>query len=140
MALIEKRDLPLVDYPGMNRVHERELDYLNNLYDAIVSGEDDRKVDELLDEFLSDVKNHFSYEEDLMRKSHFFAYPCHSGEHERVLRELEDVKRRWRESRDREFLKKYFEETFKDWIVEHIQTMDTVTAQWLNRVMSGFLY
>jgi hemerythrin len=140
MALIEKRELPLVGYQGMNLVHERELDYLNSLYDAVVEGRSSEEIDRLFEEFLMDVREHFAYEEDLMRKSHFFAYECHSGEHRRVLEELEAVRKRWQEERDREFLKKYFEETFKPWITEHILTMDTVTAQWLNRVMAGFTY
>ncbi len=140
MTLIEKEQLPLVEYQGMNLVHQRELDYLNSLYDGIVSGKEDRKVDALFDRFLRDVEEHFAYEEDLMKKSHFFAYECHRGEHKRVLAELEEVKKRWQETRDREFLRRYFEETFKPWITEHILTMDTVTAQWLNRVMAGFVY
>ncbi len=137
MALIEERELPLVPYKGMNLVHRRELEILNSLYNALEENRDDREIDILLDEFLKDVEEHFSYEEDLMRKAHFFAYECHHGEHNRVREELRSVKEKWKKNRNRVELKKYFEEVFKPWISEHILTMDTVTAQWLMRVMGG---
>ena len=137
MVLISFEELPLVPYQGMNLVHKRELEILNKLYGAISEGRSDSEIDQLLDEFLKDVEEHFSYEEDLMRKAHFFAYECHHGEHNRVREELRSVKENWEKTRDREKLKKYFEQVFKPWISEHILTMDTVTAQWLMRVMGG---
>ena len=137
MTLINERELPLVPYEGMNLVHKRELEILNRLYTALKEEKDDSEIDRLLDEFLRDVEEHFSYEEDLMRKALFFAYECHHGEHNRVREELRSVKERWEKNRDREELRKYFEEVFKPWISEHILTMDTVTAQWLMRVMGG---
>jgi len=139
MELIRKEELPLVAYQGMNSVHLKELDILNELYRALVEGAPVEKIDALLEGFIKDVEEHFSYEEDLMRKTHFFAYECHSGEHNRVRQELQEVKKRWQETRDREFLKSYFEKTFKPWITEHILTMDTVTSQWFARLLLGAL-
>ena len=71
MVLIDKRELPLVPYQGMNMVHERELEILNRLYRALEENRSDAEIDQLLNEFLKDVEEHFSYEEDLMRKAHF---------------------------------------------------------------------
>ncbi len=139
MELISERELPLVAYPGMNQVHQKELSYLNSLYSSIVSGESLEETDRKFEEFLRDVKEHFSYEEELMEKTHFFAYQCHKEEHERVLKELEGVFKRWRESRNREELRDYFEKVFKPWIKEHILTMDAVTAQWISRLLLGAL-
>ncbi len=136
MELLKEKELPLVPYQGMNLVHRRELKIVNRLYRALVEGGEE-EVDQLLNEFIRDVEEHFSYEEDLMRKSHFFAYECHHGEHNRVREELRSVKEKWEKERNREELKKYLEEVFKPWISEHILTMDTVTAQWLMRVMGG---
>jgi len=139
MELINERELPLVAYPGMNQVHKRELYYLNSLYSSIVSKEPEEEIDRRFEEFLKDVREHFSYEEELMEKTHFFAYQCHKEEHRRVLKELDEVFKSWKENRDREELKSYFEEVFKPWITEHILTMDTVTAQWISRLLLGAL-
>ena len=136
MKLVKESELPVVPYPGMNAVHRREVEILNSLYRTLVKGSEE-EVDQLLNEFIRDVEEHFSYEEDLMRKSYFFAYECHHGEHNRVREELRSVKEKWEKERNREELKKYLEEVFKPWISEHILTMDTVTAQWLVRVMGG---
>jgi len=139
MELIKKEDLPQVAYDGMNRVHDRELEILNRLYGALVKDAPEEEITELLKEFIDDVKEHFAYEEDLMRKTHFFAYECHSGEHKRVLEELAQVEKEWLEKRDKKALRRYFERTFRPWIADHILTMDTVTAQWLSRVLLGTL-
>ncbi len=135
--LISRDQLPLVDYQGMNQVHQRELDILNELYEAIVSGKLEKEISKLFDEFLEDVKSHFAYEEDLMKKTYFFAYECHSGEHRRVLEELEDVRETWKKTKNVDFLRNYFENTFKPWLVEHILTMDTVTGEYLSKVLIG---
>jgi len=135
--LIPPEKLPLVAYPGMNEVHLKELNIVNELYDSIVRGEDAEKVSYLFEEFIKDIKEHFAYEEDLMKKTSFFAYECHSGEHRRVLEEIERLRERWEETKDVNVLKRYFERVFKPWIEEHILTMDTVTAQWLFRTLSG---
>ena len=135
--LIPREQLPLVNYQGMNQVHQRELDILNELYEAIVSGKPEEEISGLFREFLEDVKEHFAYEEDLMKKTCFFAYECHSDEHGRVLEELENVRETWEKTKNVNFLRNYFENTFKPWIVEHILTMDTVTGEYLSRVLSG---
>ncbi|TCK04029.1 bacteriohemerythrin [Phorcysia thermohydrogeniphila] len=135
--LIPLEKLPLVAYSGMNDVHRRELEILNRLYEAISEGRDTEEISALFDAFVEDIRQHFAYEEDLMRKTAFFAYHCHSEEHKRVLREIEEVKRRWEETKDVGVLKRYFEKVFKPWIKDHILTMDTVTAQWLSQALSG---
>ncbi len=137
MALIRKEELPKVAYHGMNLVHEKELDILNDLYDALKEGRGFEEIDKLLSEFIRDVEEHFSYENDLMKKSYFFAYECHSGEHKRVLEELYNLRELWKRERRPEILIDYLENVFKPWIGEHIMTMDTVTAEWLVRVMGG---
>ena len=137
MALIRKEELPKVAYHGMNLVHEKELDILNDLYDALKEGRSFEEIDKLLSEFIRDVEEHFSYENDLMKKSYFFAYECHSGEHKRVLEELYNLRELWKRERRPEILIDYLENVFKPWIGEHIMTMDTVTAEWLVRVMGG---
>jgi len=135
--LINLKNLPRVSYEGMNLVHEKEVEILNKLFQALKEGESNESIENLLEAFEEDLENHFSYEEDLMKRTGFFAYECHSGEHDRVRREVKEVINRWKEDKDNEALMKYFSETFKNWIVEHVLTMDTVTAQWINSVINN---
>ncbi|WP_457642315.1 bacteriohemerythrin [Persephonella sp.] len=134
--LIRKEDFPQVALSDMNNIHSTEIDILNSLYEAILNymeGKVDiETVDRLFDDFLNDVKEHFSFEQNLMEKYGFFAYPMHRGEHDRVLYELNSIEKLWKEKRNPETLKDYLENQFAPWIINHVQTMDTVTAMFLS--------
>ena len=131
IMLLDEKHLPKVAFDGMNRVHSEELKIMNELYGALEEGKPEEEVDKLFKLFLEDVKKHFSFEEELMQKTAFFAYPIHKGEHDRVLKELESLYKEWREKGDREAVKRYLKKIFVPWLLQHIQTMDTATAAYL---------
>ncbi len=136
--LLDEKQLPKVAFDGMNKVHSEELKILNELYVAIESNKLDEEVDKLFQLFLEDVKKHFSFEEELMQKTSFFAYPIHKGDHDRVIAELENLYREWKEKGDREAVKRYLKEEFVPWLLQHIQTMDTATAAYLVQQLGFF--
>ena len=94
-------------------------------------GAPSEEIENLFIRFLEDVKNHFSYEEELMEKAKFFAYAVHKAEHQRVLKELEKLYRMWKQRKDSEKLKDYLKDTFVPWLLEHVKTMDTATASYI---------
>ncbi len=134
--LIRKEDFPKVALSKMNDIHSTEIDIVNNLHDAVVKciegKESIETVDRLLKEFLEDVRKHFSFEQELMEKYGFFAYPMHKGEHDNVLRELASIESIWEEKKNPATIKEYLESYFAPWIINHVQTMDTVTAMFLS--------
>jgi hemerythrin len=67
-----------------------------------------------------------------MEKYNFFAYPIHRAEHDRVLHELKSLEKMLKEKGDIKTVKDYLENVFKPWIINHVQTMDTVTAMYLS--------
>ena len=115
-------------FQPMNDVHNKEIEVLKKLLDGI----DARNLDTLFDDFLEDVKRHFSFEEELMNKYNFFAKVPHKMEHDRILEELSNIKETKLD--DYEFLDKYFKESFIPWLDNHINTMDTVTAGYFDMV------
>jgi len=121
-------ELKKVAYEPMNEIHSNEMEILDKLLKKIENKED---IKETFDEFLNDVKNHFSFEENLMEKYQFFAYIPHKMEHDRILNELNELKIHLN---DYEYLKNYFEYNFLPWLDNHIATMDTVTAGFFNMV------
>ena len=123
--------LPKVALNQMNSIHDTEVEILNELYRAAKEGNLE-EVEKLFEEFLKDVKEHFSYEQGLMEKYNFFAYPMHRGEHDRVLMELENLKKSYEETKDPSLIVKYLENQFVPWLLNHVQTMDTVTAMYLS--------
>jgi hemerythrin len=130
--LIKEDEIPKVALNDMNKVHEVEIEIVNKLYDAIVENKDIAEISKYFDEFLNDVINHFTFEQGLMEKYNFFAYPIHRAEHDRVLYELKSLEKMLKERGDIKTVKDYLENVFKPWIINHVQTMDTVTAMYLS--------
>ncbi|SNZ02553.1 hemerythrin [Persephonella hydrogeniphila] len=134
--LLDISQIPQVALERMNKVHEEEIKLLNELYSTIdecLKGEKSLEdVDKAFRAFYEDVKQHFSSEQEMMEKYNFFAYPMHRGEHDMVLAQLENLKRRWEKDRNPELIKAYVEKEFLPWLMNHIQTMDTVTAHFLS--------
>ena len=119
-------DIAKVAFEPMNEVHENEVKILEKLLNKLNEEGDFSKE---FDEFFEDVKNHFSFEENLMKKYDFFAYLPHKMEHDKIIYELKELK-----NANRETLKKYFNERFLPWLDQHIQTIDTVTAGFFNMI------
>lgn len=134
---LKKEQIPEVALPQMNEVHEQEVEVLNRLLKAIEAYEERKAnaqvIDILFDEFIKDVIQHFNFEQGLMEEFNFFAYPVHRAEHDRVLSELRIMKKKWQEERDIETLKDYLEKQFIPWLINHIQSMDTITAIYLSK-------
>ncbi len=115
-----------VAYEPMNEVHENEMKILNKLLKKLKNNEDFKKE---FEEFFEDVKKHFAFEEELMQKYDFFAYLPHKMEHDKIIQELEEIK-----DKNKEEMLKYFNERFLPWLDNHILTIDTVTAGFLNTI------
>jgi hemerythrin len=90
----------------MNEIHNNELKYINVLYKTL---EKNKNVTKAYEEFINDVKNHFTFEEKLMDKYKFFATVPHKMEHQRILNELLQLQTRLD---DRELIKDYLKNAF----------------------------
>jgi len=118
-----------VKFNPMNEIHENEVQVLNQLLQAI---QDNKDIENKFDLFLEDVKNHFNFEQELMEKHNFFAKVPHKMEHDKIVRELEEIKNTKLD--DIQFLKDYFDKYFIPWLENHINTMDTVTAGYFDMI------
>lgn len=140
--LIDKNNLPLVDAEFMNNTHFEDVDLINKIYENIEifeknnSNENFENLKSTYKEWINHTVKHFLTEEEEMQKRGFFAYPFHKGEHDR---NIEDIKAVWidfEENRDIEALKNYIEYDLINWLVNHIRSMDTVTARFFKTGMS----
>lgn len=87
----------------------------------------------LLEKFITHCREHFGREEAMMTEVGFFAQHCHAGEHERVLAELDDVLAKVKAG---EAMDQYFQTGLPQWLRNHRDTMDFVTADFARR--AGF--
>ncbi len=130
--LIDKRNLPLVAEDFMNDVHFEDVEIINELYETILKYEksivEKSEVVKMYETWYEHTVNHFKGEEEKMIEMNFPPYMMHKSEHERCLEQMSNVIDNFIKDNDVNALKKYFEEDLLDWLVNHIQTMDTVTA------------
>ena len=135
--LFQEEMLPKVALPLMNETHIEEIELVNGIYDLLTTTQnfDHALLLEKLDEFLVHVEHHFLSENNLMQDFNFPALHCHKAEHERVLNILKFVVDRYISNHDEQELKDFFEHDFRPWIENHIQTMDFVTANYLQQLI-----
>ncbi|HQR73093.1 MAG TPA: hemerythrin family protein [Sulfurovum sp.] len=130
--MIDKSTIPQVAFQMMNEVHNEEADLLNTL-ESLLKQEhiDTQTVDDTLQALLTHTQGHFANEERLMQEVSFPAFMMHQGEHLRVLDEMKHTISRWQTEQDTELLSAYFLGSLQEWLMLHISTMDTMTAQFI---------
>lgn len=142
MALLTLDQVNRVALDEMQHVHEEEITLLNEIDGLadLYTADPSKKVllEEKLEAYFLHVLEHFRKEELLMEQYGFPAYPIHKAEHDRVLSELNSVVLQWKEEGELSLVVNYLRKT-PEWIINHIATMDTVTANFLaqQRVLRG---
>lgn len=140
--LIDKKNLPLVDMEFMNETHFEDVDLINSLYSLIEKYEleaNSSNFNNLKLGYLNWVEHtekHFETEEIQMQEKGFFAYPFHKGEHDSNLLEIKAVWSSFEATKDIKELKNYIKYDLTSWLINHIQTMDTVTARFFKTGVS----
>ncbi|WP_298611489.1 hemerythrin family protein [uncultured Thiothrix sp.] len=125
-------NLPQVGLEFMNSVHGEELSLVNQLLAQLNGDNNDAAISAHLNVWVAHTQAHFERENFLMQEYHFFAYPMHAAEHVQALQELKSVQSAWDQAANRETLRAYIQ-TWRQWLQQHISTMDFITAQFLSQ-------
>jgi hemerythrin len=67
----------------------------------------------------------------MMREVNFPPLPMHKGEHEAVLADMSARVISWKRNRDAGALREWLDKSVGDWFVNHVSTMDFVTARFI---------
>ncbi len=130
---IDPSQVPNFPVGFMNADHALEMRMLNELEAALTAhrrGEGPLEaVLEKLSIFAVSAREHFLREESLMREAHYPAYPAHKAEHDRVLADMNEEARAFRERGDGERLARYLFQALPEWFVTHTRTMDLAAAK-----------
>lgn len=124
--------IPRVEIAFMNEDHDEVALMLGDILSTIEIGEDS-EIKQKLTALYQHSVDHFAREEEQMLQVNFPPYQCHKGEHDRVLQEMREVLEQWQNSHNHAALTQYLEATVVPWLINHISTMDTVTAMFINR-------
>lgn len=140
MALVYIEQLEDMDVEEMQQTHENEIKILNEL-EKLSFGFERKTVElseleEKLDQYVEHVKNHFANEERLMEEYDFPSYEMHKMAHDMFLLDLNSAVRQWKQCGD---IKKIINFVYKtpEWIVMHVNSVDTPTANFLARKMES---
>jgi len=135
MPEFDPAQLPDLPIPFMNEDHAREAALVNDLETALAAqkrGEGTLgPILERLSLLAVHTREHFLREEAMMREARFPAYPVHKLEHDRVLAEMDAEARAFRARGDAARLSRYLLEALPTWFMNHIRTMDVVTARFV---------
>ena len=135
MPLLDESQVPLVPLDFMNRDRREETRLLNDLADAMgalrAGRGEAQEVTACLAALFEHTRDHFRSEEAAMQRAAFPAHSAHKEEHDRVLQELADEGGNFAETGDAERLWRYVSETLPSWLLEHIESMDLVTARFV---------
>jgi hemerythrin len=132
IILITQDQLPMVAIPSMNDTHLEEILIVNKLNTAI-SNNNVKAVSEILDELLEHTIIHFLDEEAMMQEAQFPAFEIHKGEHDRHIHELKTLINYFEKNKDTKAVAAYVEGNLERWFIHHIETMDTMTAMFLEQ-------
>lgn len=124
-------DYPQVALTFMNRDHAEFVALRDSLLGQLDAQSPAAAVDVSLDELLSHTRHHFAEEERRMREVNFPPFPVHKGEHDAVLKDMATRVEDWKQDRDAERLRVWLDKDVGDWFVNHVSTMDFVTARFI---------
>lgn len=130
-------DYPQVALDFMNRDHAEFVGLRARLLELLATATPDARVDKLLAELLEHTRRHFAEEERLMQEVRFPPYPMHKGEHDQVLADMTTRIEQWGLEHDAAALRDWLKKDVGDWFVNHVSTMDFVTAGFIKAQGGG---
>ncbi len=129
--MIDKNELPLVSVEAINEIHFEETDIINTLYE-LIDKEDTNAITKQIQLLVEHMQKHFSFEEELMKNKSYPMYTIHQADHNKVLNETRYILMDWRNMKDIDRLKEYFQEELIAWLDQHIKAMDTPMAEFVS--------
>lgn len=92
MPLIKWSDKLSVSMPDIDRQHQKLVDMMNRLNDAMLQGKGNDVLGAILKEMIAYAHTHFAYEERLMQQASFPGLADHRTIHQLFLAKAQDLK------------------------------------------------
>ena len=128
--MMTQEQLPMVAMASMNDTHLEDIILFNRL-SGVIAQRDIEAISQVLNELLEHTIEHFSGEEKMMLEKEFPPYSMHKGEHENALANMREEITLWNQNHDFNRIGHYANVTLPQWLIQHVSTLDMVTAQFL---------
>jgi hemerythrin-like metal-binding protein len=111
-----------VGIPQIDTQHQGLVRLINDLHNAMASGEGKQALGKILDELVRYTEVHFGYEEYVLREKLYSKLAAHHSEHQKLTRQVIELRDRYRASKLA--LTVEVMQFLKNWLAGHIQVHD----------------
>ncbi len=129
MAFLDWADSLSVGFRLLDTDHKRLIELVNKLHDASEQGQNAAALLAIIDALIDYSKTHFIHEETLMRKTAYPQFIPHKIEHDRLIRQIEDMRKRF--AAGQIGLSKDTIVFIRTWLCDHIVKIDKHLGEWL---------
>lgn len=131
MPLIQWTDTLSVGHDAIDRDHRRLAETVNGLHEAMLAGQGMGQVRSALDDIIAHAADHFRREEKLMAETDYPALAEHQAEHDRLVEEVAQLRRRFDAGESIYSLRVL--QFLSDWLLRHIDATDRPLGDYLAR-------
>lgn len=131
MALLTWSDDYLVGVQSLDNQHNVLFNLLNELDDALISGQAPNMVVPMLRKLLNYTRGHFSAEEAMMAAAGFPGLAQHRIQHRNLTKRVEEFEARFERGESTAELQLL--SFLRDSVARHIQDADKEYGPWMNR-------
>jgi hemerythrin len=117
--------------PVIDNQHRRIVEYINELHDAIGSG-DREMVGEVLEQLVDYTLSHFAFEEELMDQAGYGFLAAHKKVHQMFTRKVGEYQQQFELGED---ISRQLLTTLRTWLINHIKRDDADYADIVRMAM-----
>jgi len=130
VAFFEWSDSLSVSYHLIDTDHKRLIELINKLCETSESAHNDTaRILPVMDELIAYTRTHFVHEETLMRKTAYPQFIPHKIEHDRLITQIEDLRKRFEAGQIG--LSPDTLVYMRTWLCDHITQIDRTLGAWL---------
>lgn len=130
MALITWNNNLSVNIKGLDLQHQRLIDTINKLHDAMSKGQSNQSLSGILNDLAGYTKTHFSSEEELFKKYNYPGSTKHKTEHDNFIKKVSEFINGFEAGKIGLSLEVMV--FLNKWLTEHIKVSDKAYTSFLN--------
>ncbi len=135
MPLINWTPAYSVQVPEIDQQHQKLVQMINQLHDAMSSGQGRNALKSLLASLIQYTVTHFSFEEQLMQKANYPDLDQHRQQHELLKKQVHDMNARLQSGEMSLTIDVL--NFLRDWLIKHIQGTDQKYVPYLAKTAAA---
>ncbi len=122
MSLFVWNEDYMIKVPSIDAQHQRLVEMLNDLHDAMAEGKGNAHLSEILRGLVSYTAEHFAHEEELFAQLEFPLAAAHIREHEKLKEQVVAFQKKF--DAGEAMINMALMRFLKDWLINHILGSD----------------